>query len=68
MCAGTTKTRIENGDGAPVRRRPAEIVEPSDQLSMLMGGDNPLISKLKEMDINVLTPIDVSGVQQDQSD
>ena len=56
---------IENGDGAPVRRRPAEIVEPSDQLSMLMGGDNPLISKLKEMDINVLTPIEAMQVLYD---
>ncbi len=49
---------IENGEGAPICRRPVEIPEPSDQLSLLSGGDNPVITRLKELDVNVLTPIE----------
>ena len=49
---------IESGEGAPVRRRVAEEVIESDQMSLLGGMDNPIVSKLKEMDVNVLTPIE----------
>ena len=49
---------IENGEGAPVHYRATEPIEETDQMSMLGGFSNPIITKLKEMDINVLTPIE----------
>ena len=49
---------IESGENAPVCRRVADSVPESDQLSLLGSMDNPLINKLKAMDINVLTPIE----------
>ena len=49
---------IENDENTPVRHRAIETVPESDQLSLLGGVDNPLIRKLKEMDVNVLTPIE----------
>ena len=56
---------IESGEGAPVRRRETVPVEDNGQMSMLGGFDNPLISKLKEMDVNVLTPIEAMQVLYD---
>jgi len=49
---------IESGEGAPVRKHTVEITPDNDQISLLGGADNPLIQKLKELDINVLTPIE----------
>ena len=49
---------IESGEGAPVRKHTVEITPDNDQMSLLGGADNPLIQKLKELDINVLTPIE----------
>ncbi len=50
---------IEGGEAVPVKRRTvAPSVQQQDQLSMLDGLDNPLIEKLKELDVNVLTPIE----------
>lgn len=49
---------IENGEGAPDHRRTVETVEPSEQLSLLSCVDNPVITRLKELDVNVLTPIE----------
>ena len=49
---------IENGEGAPVRQRAAVIQPEEDQLSLLGGMDNPIINRLKELDVNVLTPIE----------
>ena len=49
---------IESGESAPVRRTVVEPVPECDQLSLLGSVDNPLINKLKEMDVNVLTPIE----------
>ena len=49
---------IESGEGAPVRTRTIEVVPDNDQMSLLGGVDNPLIQKLKELDVNVLTPIE----------
>ncbi len=56
---------IESGEGAPVRRRSAAPVEESDQLSLLGGMDNPIITRLKELDVNVLTPIESMQVLYD---
>ena len=49
---------IESGEGAPVLRRTIDSVPETDQLSLLGTMDNPLINRLKEMDVNVLTPIE----------
>ena len=49
---------IESGEGAPVYRRPVVEKQESDQLSLLGGVDNPIITRLKELDVNVLTPIE----------
>ena len=49
---------IESGEGAPVRRHIVEQSEPTDQMSLMGGLDNPIVAKLKEMDVNVLTPIE----------
>ncbi len=57
---------IESGEGAPVvRRSVAEPMEESNQLSLMGGMDNPLIAKLKELDVNVLTPIESMQVLYD---
>ena len=59
---------IEAGEGAPVRRATsaaAPETDAFDQLSLLGGGDNPIITKLKEMDINILTPIEAMQVLYD---
>jgi len=56
---------IESGEGAPVRRRSAAPVEECDQLSLLGGMDNPIITRLKELDVNVLTPIESMQVLYD---
>ncbi|MBQ9860373.1 MAG: DNA mismatch repair protein MutS [Clostridia bacterium] len=57
---------IEAGEGAPVRRSAPPVQEDSfDQLSMLGGGDNPIVNKLKELDVNVLTPIEAMQVLYD---
>ncbi len=49
---------IEGGESAPVRHHIVRQVEETDQMSLLGGFDNPLVSKLKELDVNVLTPIE----------
>jgi len=49
---------IESGEAVPVSRRSVPVSQPSDQMSLLGGMDNPLIEKLKELDVNVLTPIE----------
>ena len=56
---------IESGEGAPVRRRAVELAEESPQLSLMGAVDNPLIGKLKELDVNVLTPIEAMQVLYD---
>ena len=49
---------IECGESVPVHQRTAQQVEETDQMSLLGGFDNPLVCKLKELDVNVLTPIE----------
>ncbi|MBQ8683313.1 MAG: DNA mismatch repair protein MutS [Clostridia bacterium] len=51
---------IEAGEGAPVCRAAShqQPLEDGGQLSLLGGMDNPLVAKLKELDVNVLTPIE----------
>ena len=49
---------IESGEGAPVRTRTVEVISDNDQMSLLGGADNPLIQRIKELDVNVLTPIE----------
>jgi len=56
---------IESGEGAPVPRRSDEPVPDTEQMSLLGGVDNPLINKLKEMDVNILTPIEAMQVLYD---
>lgn len=58
---------IEGGDTAPVRiAAPRQEIETeSDQLSLLSVQDNPIIQQLKDMDINVLTPIEAMQVLYD---
>ncbi|MBQ4332915.1 MAG: DNA mismatch repair protein MutS [Clostridia bacterium] len=56
---------IESGDGAPVVRRTHEMAQESDQLSLLGAADNPIITKLKNLDVNVLTPIEAMQVLYD---
>ena len=49
----------EGGEALPPRRTAsAEPVEESGQISMLSGEENPIIQHLKELDVNVLTPIE----------
>ena len=58
---------IESGDVAPVRSVATNMDrEPdSDQLSLLSVQDNPIIQQLKDLDINVLTPIEAMQVLYD---
>ena len=56
---------IECGEGAPIRRRIVDEAPISDQMSLLAGVDNPIVAKLKEMDVNVLTPIEAMQVLYD---
>ena len=60
---------IEAGEGAPVRRATASAAatEESGQLSMLDTADNPIINKLKELDVNVLTPIEAMQILHELS-
>ena len=60
---------IEAGEGAPVRRvsSSAPITDDHGQLSMLDAADNPIISKLKELDVNVLTPIEAMQILHELS-
>ena len=59
---------IEGGEAAPVRRTAsAPMVEESGQLSMLDAADNPIINKLKELDVNVLTPIEAMQILHELS-
>ncbi len=45
------------GESAPRKRR-EEVYEESGQLSLMSGADNPIIKRLKTLDVNVLTPIE----------
>ncbi len=58
---------IEEGEGAPSPRRAdrREEREESGQLSLLDSVDNPVITRLKELDVNVLTPIEAMQVLYD---
>ena len=60
---------IEGGEGAPVCRASASASIPEDhgQLSMLDTADNPIINKLKELDVNVLTPIEAMQILHELS-
>ena len=40
-------------------------MEESNQLSLMGAMDNPLVNKLKELDVNVLTPIEAMQVLYD---
>ena len=54
---------IEAGEGAPVRHvSQAQPREEEGQLSLLGGADNPIVAKLKELDVNVLTPIEAMQI------
>ncbi len=48
----------EDSEGMPMRVRSAEAVEEYGQMSMLGTTENPLIQRLKILDVNVLTPIE----------
>ena len=51
--------QTETSDGsAPAAARRATAAEDSGQLSLLATQDNPIIQHLKELDINVMTPIE----------
>ena len=56
--------KTESGDAAgalpprPTASAVPEQAEPEGQLSLLGGADNPIIRRLKELDLNVLTPIE----------
>ena len=60
---------IEAGEGAPVRRTVSSAPVPveSNQLSWLDVADNPIIAKLKELDVNVLTPIEAMQILHELS-
>ena len=49
---------IEGGNGSVARPAVVSAATESDQFSLLDGVDNPIITKLKDMDVNVLTPIE----------
>ncbi len=49
---------IESGDTPTARPRAVAAPEDTGQLSLLDAADNPLIQRLKTMDVNVLTPIE----------
>ncbi len=48
----------ESGDALPRRERVAEPQEEYGQMSLLGTAENPLIQRLKALDVNVLTPIE----------
>ncbi len=50
---------LDNGEGA-LTSRPTRVCteEESGQLSLLPAGDNELLRRLKDLDVNVLTPIE----------
>ncbi len=58
---------IEGGEDAPVRRTaPAPTTaESSGQMSLMDVADNPIITKLRELDVNVLTPIEAMQILYD---
>ena len=60
---------IEGGEGAPVRRAAAAVPVSDDygQMSLLDHADNPIIAKLKELDVNVLTPIEAMQILHELS-
>ncbi len=47
-----------NANGAVVQRAPTTAAEDNGQLSLLPTADNELIRRLRELDVNVLTPIE----------
>ena len=55
---------IEAGEVTPVKRVAvsAQPIDTSGQLSMLDAVDNPIITKLKELDVNILTPIEAMQI------
>lgn len=50
--------QTESPDKATSAARPAATTDTSGQLSLLADQDNPIIQHLKELDINVMTPIE----------
>ena len=45
-------------DGAVVPRRPAKQEAAEEQLSLMAAADNALVQRLRELDVNTLTPIE----------
>ena len=59
---------IEGEEVVPVRHTAsAPMAEDNGQLSMLDIADNPIINKLKELDVNVLTPIEAMQILHELS-
>ena len=61
---------IEGGDVVPTRHNVPSVPAAADdygQMSMLDVSDNPIISKLKELDVNVLTPIEAMQILHELS-
>ena len=56
---------IESGEGAHVAAPVRKVQENSDQISLLDTMDNPIITKLKGLDVNVLTPIEAMQLLYD---
>lgn len=58
---------IEGGEGVSTHRVPAvtHAVTENAQMSLMDSIDNPIITKLKELDINVLTPIEALQILYD---
>ncbi len=49
---------LESGDQLPMRVRTEVFEDDGGQMSLLGAADNPLIQRLKALDVNVLTPIE----------
>ena len=58
---------IEGGEGVPTRNSipVPDVVESSGQMSLMDVADNPIITKLRELDVNVLTPIEAMQILYD---
>ena len=49
---------LESGTQVPVRAKKASVQDNTDQFSMFSMGESEIVTKLKELDINTLTPIE----------
>ncbi|MBR2405540.1 MAG: DNA mismatch repair protein MutS [Clostridia bacterium] len=53
---------LNAGGAAAVQRAPLSVAEDNEQLSLLPMADNELVRRLRDLDVNVLTPIEAMHI------